>query len=370
MGLLKFTIGSRERLKLVNKEVLLISPEDWGDCWVSKHHYALELAQRGNRVFFLNRSCAPVAVVSPHENLTILPAPRFPRGLWYFPAFLRRRVHSSALKSLESMIGKGFDLIWSFDGVRFLDLESEVTGCTTIFHLVDLTPGIPWKLPARSADFCLGVSLGLVEELKRYNPSTHFLQHGFHDVSPVDFDFKTGSPNAVYAGNLGHRSLDHVRVLALVDAYPDVSFHFFGDDGTGNLGTGRRVELADQLSKRSNCSLHGAVSPELLASIYRSADALIVAHKPAFDQIGNPHKFMEYLASGTPILSTKLREYESLSQEILFEDEVESYVAGFRALLEGAYRNGREKRQSYARDHAYPRQLDRIEGWLSSNALA
>src|SRR5579862_3671957 len=39
---------------LAGKTILVISPQAWGDMLISKHHYALELARRGNQVYFLN----------------------------------------------------------------------------------------------------------------------------------------------------------------------------------------------------------------------------------------------------------------------------------------------------------------------------
>ena len=42
------------RYALRDRTILLVSPNEWGAMHVSKHHYALELAERGNRVIFLN----------------------------------------------------------------------------------------------------------------------------------------------------------------------------------------------------------------------------------------------------------------------------------------------------------------------------
>ena len=39
---------------LRNKTILIISPQAWGKMFLSKHHYAIELAKRGNAVYFLN----------------------------------------------------------------------------------------------------------------------------------------------------------------------------------------------------------------------------------------------------------------------------------------------------------------------------
>ncbi len=39
---------------LDNKVILIISPQAWGKMFLSKHHYAIELAKLGNEVYFLN----------------------------------------------------------------------------------------------------------------------------------------------------------------------------------------------------------------------------------------------------------------------------------------------------------------------------
>lgn len=39
---------------LHNKTILLISPQSWGKMFLSKQHYAIELAKKGNKVYFLN----------------------------------------------------------------------------------------------------------------------------------------------------------------------------------------------------------------------------------------------------------------------------------------------------------------------------
>ncbi|GAB1397072.1 hypothetical protein MASR1M65_18510 [Saprospiraceae bacterium] len=36
-----------------NKTILIISQQEWGLMRISKHHYALELAKKGNKVFYL-----------------------------------------------------------------------------------------------------------------------------------------------------------------------------------------------------------------------------------------------------------------------------------------------------------------------------
>jgi hypothetical protein len=40
-------------MELSGKNILLISPESWGQNHVSKHHYATELS-KNNKIYFLN----------------------------------------------------------------------------------------------------------------------------------------------------------------------------------------------------------------------------------------------------------------------------------------------------------------------------
>ena len=40
--------------QLRNKTILILSPQAWGTMFLSKHHYAVELARLGNRVYYLN----------------------------------------------------------------------------------------------------------------------------------------------------------------------------------------------------------------------------------------------------------------------------------------------------------------------------
>ena len=36
------------------KTIIILSPQNWGTMFLSKHHYAVELAKLGNKVYFIN----------------------------------------------------------------------------------------------------------------------------------------------------------------------------------------------------------------------------------------------------------------------------------------------------------------------------
>jgi len=37
-----------------NKTIFILSPQPWGKMHISKHHYAIELAKKGNLIYYFN----------------------------------------------------------------------------------------------------------------------------------------------------------------------------------------------------------------------------------------------------------------------------------------------------------------------------
>ena len=60
-------------MSLKDKVILIISPQPWYQLFVSKHHYAIELAKYGNTVYFLNPPDASLK-----ERVLIRPADAVP----------------------------------------------------------------------------------------------------------------------------------------------------------------------------------------------------------------------------------------------------------------------------------------------------
>jgi glycosyltransferase involved in cell wall biosynthesis len=355
-------------VKLAGQRVLLISPEDWGGCWLSKHHYASVLAERGNTVFFLGPCLFKDPPSNLPSNVVLLDNPRIPKGLRHYPRAIRHSVHRKLGAQLRRQAGGDFDLVWTFDPCRMFDLDQVCPSSRRLFYLADIFEKCPWPLLARSAQLCLGCSGEILEGLRLHNPNSHFINHGFIEYPTTPYDFGTPGKNVVYAGNLAAKHLDVQRVARLLDAYKDVNFHFFGDDGTGNLAQGRVLSpLVQLLQARPNAHLRGTVSPRELASIYVAADVLLLFYDP-FDGVvvWNTHKMMEYLASGTPILATRVRAYDDIADTLQMHDSVDDYVGALGALLDGEMAGLSERRVQYARKNSYSSHLERIEGLLKA----
>src|SRR5438093_218809 len=85
------------------RNVIIISPEGWEHLFVSKHHYAIELAKH-NKVFFLNPPSRKFSIEkSRYENLWVINYPPFIKGLRFCPLFLRRYFASRKFERIQKL---------------------------------------------------------------------------------------------------------------------------------------------------------------------------------------------------------------------------------------------------------------------------
>lgn len=112
---------------------------------------------------------------------------------------------------------------------------------------------------------------------------------------------RSGRPIIIYAGGLtqeyGVLSLAH----AVYDSTLDVSLEFYG--------AGDAAEALVELAKRDSRIVSPVlVQPEELAQRYQRATALVQPRQPEQDFVrySFPSKLIEYMATGVPVISTKL----------------------------------------------------------------
>lgn len=304
-------------------------------------------------------------------GITLLPSVWSPKGLRLYPTFLRRFVHRRIGKRLSELAGAPFDIVWSFEPSRYLDLDCIAPQALRIFYKADHYDWLPWEQVARSSHLCIAPSQGLLKKLKTINEKSYFLNHGYAVLEGLEFDFESSGPNVVYAGNLSSRLLDRDRLIQLLSRHPDVTFHFFGDTGEGNLGTGTVHPFVTQLRKFANAKIYGSVSPATLQTAYRKADLLLLCYDPYNGPpLENAHKVMEYLASGTPILSTTLSEYAELPHLIHMRDDIDQYCESLNQLLRKNKSEFSSQRIEFALNNRYDKQLERIELLCQASQVA
>lgn len=361
--------------------ILLISPEPWDAHAVSKHHYARTLASLGYRVLFLDppvrgRRGLTLEPIPEHPGVERVLAPRVAPGLRRMPGHLRRCLERRWLRRLEQLAGCPIQVIWLFENSRFFDLRF-ARSRLKIYHQVDLNQDFHPGIAAESADICFCTSELIRQRLLPYNARSYRLQHGVSlvndriELSQVERQRFSGEQvQAMYVGNLEMAYLDCELLALVVRKHPEVLFHFVG-------GYRQQGPLRRKLDSQSNVHWWGKVSSTLIPSLLMRADVLMACYQENHhrDQ-SNPHKFMEYLASGRTVVATYTEEYAQHRDLLAMSapGSNASYPKLFAQVLGqlDTY-NSLERmtaRRSFAADHTYPRQLERIQALLLQHGFS
>lgn len=355
--------------------ILLISPEPWEAHFVSKHHYAQELARRGHDVLFhgppeTNGDMRLEEVGFRGDGrLRVLRAPRVAPGLRFLPARVRRTLEARWLRRVECLAGGRIGVVWLFENSRFYDMRF-AGNRLKIYHQVDLNQDFHPDVAAETADQVFCTSELIRQRLLSYSAHVAVIHHGVQiaDIAPETEAamFATRTLNCLYVGNMSMPYLDRDLFLRCIQAYPHLSFHFVGGFRDGD-------SFRETLSALPNVYLHGKIPAGRVLSIAANADILMVAYQKAhFDDQSNPHKMMEYMMAGKVIVATYTMEYEGVSDLLAMCGRDDDYVA-----LMGEVAGNIDawntpdliaRRRAFAADNSYPRQLDRIAAALGPQA--
>ncbi|MEO9473980.1 MAG: glycosyltransferase [Cyclobacteriaceae bacterium] len=359
---------------LTGKAILIISPEPWDHIFVSKHHYAKHLAARGNKVYFLNPPSDQNRITpSRYENLSILDYSGFVNGLRFLPKTLRKPLIKRVWRKLEQMAGLRFDVIWSFDNSVFYEFDALPDNVLKISHIVDLNQDFMTERAARSADICFATTRQIKDRLSKFNPRTFQVTHGVNvpEVDALDVmlpglnEFKV-----VYAGNLGMPYMDWEILNMAASRLKNVDFVFYGPgEGELDIYSSNQRASKDSFLGLENTYFPGKVDSAKLPAIYLASHVLLIAYQEVHhrDQ-ANPHKMMEYLASGKPIVATYTAEYADLDF-ICMSKRNEDWPDLLQHTIENLdSENTPEKvtaRKAFALNNTYDKQIDRIEEIIS-----
>ncbi len=361
---------------LVHKNILIISPEAWGKSKLSKHHYALNLASLGNRVWFLQppKAIQYVAADDPPKEITLLiDSNRFP-GARFFPEFLRKPIFKKVIRDLEKTAGVHFDVIWSFDNSRFFDLDC-FENSFRIHHRMDYHYDFQNKRACVSADLCLGVTSGIVNLMKPYNKHSYFVHHGYATpkVSDVSLPDRPEKFKALYIGNLLIPFINWKWINALVKDQPDVHFYFAGSYGKSNLSNSineAALKEVNLLKREINVTFLGEKLPSEIYAYMNDADILFASYNAEEypEILANSHKIMGYLGSGKPVVCHEIGEYLR-NKDLLYMAKTEvEYLSLFNDvknnLQEVSDEIHKNKRIAFAMQNTYLQQLQYIDNLI------
>jgi len=291
------------------------------------------------------------------------------------PGSLRRWLEHRWLRRLELLAGCRIEVIWLFENSRFFDLRF-ARSRLKIYHQVDLNQNLHPVIAAQTADICFCTSELIRQRLLPHNSRSYFVQHGTNFSKPASLDqyqqaCLCGSQSkAAYVGNLNIPYLDRVVLMTVVRKHPDVQFHLIGSFDPYS-------DFYQSLSQEKNVIWWGQVRSAAIPTILKHMDILLLCYSQAFrQQVSNPHKLMEYLASGRTVVATYTEEYSQHSDHLVMCDPGgnSSFPDLFAEVLSqlNMY-NSPEKmsaRLAFAENHTYPRQLRRIQNLLSYHGFS
>jgi hypothetical protein len=379
-------------LELRNKTIIIISQEEWGEMFLSKHHYAVELGKRGNKVFFINYPDRDHKLkrgeikISPtnYKNVQVVQHRLFfPYFFKYDYTWLYNFLVRFQIARILKKMGARPHLVWSFDLSNAMPLKEFSKKYTKIFMPVD-EPFHAYSIEAaKGADIMFSVTNEILKKYSQFNVPKHFINHGVAEYfisnnsnRPVNTPIRIG-----YSGGLLRPEIDWETFLAIIKENKDKIFEFWGeyDYDTAFISKAKyKNEIISNYIKTlkglPNVKLHGVVNSARLFDAIKEVDVLIICYDIKKDQSHgtNYHKILEYLGTGNVVISNNVstywENYPGMIEMIESREDNHALPALFSTVTNSlnSY-NSREKRESrinFAKSFVYSNQLTKIEGFL------
>lgn len=371
-----------------DKTIFILSPESWGVMRISKHHYAIELARMGNRVFFFE----PPSLQGSTRGV-LIPTNEGVHRVSYKPVargkrFIGRRLYAiwqrrQMQRFIRDLTGKP-DVIWCFDQGTFDDLT--IFGAPLrIFHPVDHNLERSMPPAASSAEIIFSTSPKILAYMCPSGMAGTVIHHGLNAtfegfalqrlaVLSEEKELRPFGGRIGFWGSLFKESLDRKKVLTLVRSFPEYTFLYWGASqmSQNNLSGKNDAEVADfiqELSNSPNVCMKGPGTAEDFIEQAPSLDVLInveFEYSARWDN-GNPHKLMEYLSTGHPVFSTPALMYADT--DLLFISHSDDVVADLQRLIgewdQWSDGEARRERINFSLNNTYQKQIERIESHVA-----
>jgi hypothetical protein len=380
-------------IKLSGKTIYIISYENWGPMLMSKHHYAIALAQSGNTVFFINHPDKRKALKRGEVLVqkTEVPNLSYVEHRLFVPYFLKFKLKwlynlavSLHVNKIINKTGRTPDIVWSFDTGNTIPLKFFRKATLRILMPVDG----PFnhsdeRRSAESANAIISVTERILSVFKERHVPKLLVNHGVADVFLKDSNHISNDKNlrAGYSGSLIRNDLDTESFLSVINSHPEITFEFWGETNykKSNIHLPQDVEPAslrfiETLRTLPNVILHGPVDSATLAQGLKRMDVLLIFYKIKNDQ--NHHKVLEYLGTGKVIVSNYMSSYADSDEDLICMDKsdeggsrlVDMFNSVVASLESYNSPDKQKKRKDYANQYSYASNIKRIEDFLNAEA--
>lgn len=223
------------------------------------------------------------------------------------------------------------------------------------------------KLASR-VDQVFVTSPGLLAEKGHFNHNTLFVPNGvdYHTFATVCIEPEDLSPiphpRIGYVGMI-KQQLNLSLLLDLARGNPDLSFVLVGPQRLHPEVS----RLIQELSRLSNVHFLGPKSLEELPAYQQYMDVSLLCYKVnSYTHCVYPLKLHQYLASGTPIIGSRIRSLEDFVSVIDLADTVDEWNLCIKNALSPDYisEEKTEKRRGLAKQHDWKRLVEEIASTL------
>lgn len=355
-------------------------------------HFAIEMAEQGNKVFFVD---PPRAAVH-KETVSVTSADNYPAiqviHLQPFPfaLFLRHKIPfvynmmvKRYIREIKKVTGASIDELWNFNPHVFVNMVA-FAAKKNILLLYDFYKGNHIFRSAATAALLVSPSQLILDHYRSSNVPQLLVQHGLNksmafaaatrlentNLQPQQRDIvKVG-----YTGNLLRAAIDTITAEKIITGHPAIEFHFWGpssieDNNVTDTTAATPAALQNFirfLQQSPNVFLHGVKQQQELADEIFKMDAFLFLYAAASDMnaASNSHKLLEYLSTGKVVVGNYVSNYAG-TQLLEMCREQDKLPELFGEVMQNLdHYNSSAKQQErirFALDNTYARQVERIQ---------
>ncbi len=379
---------------LRGRDVVIISPQFWGDYWVSKHWIAHELSRSLHTVFIEPPVWSTGVLRSPwkqraHLGRLVRSSRRIGEQLFVLSPLL----HSRALGGgEESTVARTAKAVRSF-GIRrpivlnfetSYELVERLEPSVSVYYCVDPffpSPGHERdeEQTCRKSDLVYAISDAYRQRLAPFcaeGQSPHVIPHGysFDHARRIADDPAAGCPPELtrlprpilgFVGSIHDAYVDIDRVERLARAKPESSIVLIGPYRGNPLGPDLSSAALRRLRQLRNVHLLGPRHFLQIPRYIKHFDVCLVLVNikdyggTAKTATRTHFKWLAYLSMGKPVVAPNVREAETIGSLVYLSPSDEADVANIdRALRESP--DASAPRVAYASQFSFGRTLDSI----------
>ncbi len=304
---------------------------------------------------------------------------RFPRYIQY----ISWRIALRQIRAICRRLGFRNIVLWVYspEDVRAVDRLGE---SLVLYDCVDNYAATPYYMRSKRrarylkrleerllqrADIVATTSQPLWEEKKAFNPNTHFVQNvgdakhfqqAMDEKTPIPADItRIAKPIVGFIGAVNDHKVDFALLDHMAQGHPEWQIVLIGPIG----GWGGKTDTST-LDHHPNIHLMGKRPYDQLPGYIKAFDVCIIPYNlNAYTQGVFPIKFMEFLATGKPVVTTALPSLVEYRELASMANDHETFIVLVEQAL--AYQvKGQEERVAVALRHTWEDRVKTLLGMV------